>query len=420
MLDFPNAPTVGQKFPSSPIVGIPSYTWDGEKWTTAVGTASGGLAVLYDKAQSLTALNQQQARQNIYAAPFDAMAYGGLQINGGMEVSQENGTNSASVSVGSKYILDGWNVASGGVQVLGCRQNPGTILSGFNTNLEVAVATANASPAAADYCTIRQFIEGYRIRRLAWGTANAQPIMLSFWVVASRAGLHSGCIRNGASNRGYTFTFTVNIAGAWEYKTVTIPGDTAGTWASDNTIGLAVHFSMMSGSSNQGAAGAWGASVFLGATGTANCVAATSDYFLLTGVIVIPGNEAPSAARSPFVMRPFAQELEICKRYYEKSYGYATLPGAAVGAGTNGWMSPASTGSWLFTVPMSVEKRAAPTFVGYDGAGTPARCSYYAGAWSNGGTNITFNGSTPRTIPLQFIGGGASWYGFDWTADARL
>ena len=240
-LDFPGSPSVGQKFPSSPIVGIPSYTWDGEKWTTAVGTASGGLAVLYDKAQSLTALNQQQARQNIYAAPFDAMAYGGLQINGGMEVSQERGTGITS-AIGS-YICDGWKFFYSGTMVVnGAIASAAGWFAGFPSLLYMTAGVAQTTIGAADYALLQQFIEGYRIARLQWGTANAQPITIGFWSAHHRPGLYSGVVRNGANNRTYAFTYTQAAADVAQYNVITVPGDTAGTWAADNTTGLVLYF----------------------------------------------------------------------------------------------------------------------------------------------------------------------------------
>jgi hypothetical protein len=108
-LDFPTAPTVGQKYPASPLPGVPVYTWDGEKWTTIGGAVVGpGLPVLYDTAQTLTAPQQQQARQNIYAAPFDALAYNGLQINGAMDISQENHNNSNGRQLYFRWIQTVW------------------------------------------------------------------------------------------------------------------------------------------------------------------------------------------------------------------------------------------------------------------------------------------------------------------------
>jgi hypothetical protein len=34
VLDFPSTPSLNQKYPTTPVAGIPQYSWDGEKWTT--------------------------------------------------------------------------------------------------------------------------------------------------------------------------------------------------------------------------------------------------------------------------------------------------------------------------------------------------------------------------------------------------
>jgi hypothetical protein len=398
------------------------------QWVTAFAVpdssayALNSTVVRYDTAQSLTAPQQQQGRANIYAAPFDAMAYSGMQINGGMEVSQENGAVSVSVPTGVKYIVDGWNIASSGAHVLSCTQRVDLTLAGLNSGLQLAVTTANPTPAAADYCTLRQFIEGYRIKRLAWGTAAAQPITLGFWLIANRTGLYSGCVRNGAANRGYIFTFNYTTSGAWQYFTVTIPGDTAGTWTADNSIGLAVHFSIMSGSNNQGAAGAWSSTVQLGATGTVNGVAATSDYFIMTGVTVLPGNQAPTAAQSMNVMRPFDQELLMCQRYYEKSYPYAVRPGTATGLGGAaiyyGASVPVTT-----TVGLGMQfipKRAAPTLTSYgttNGTAGTVWDNSQSGPWP--ATILAIN-ERGGMITAQIASGTTYLLSAHWVADARL
>ena len=159
--------------------------------------------------------------------------------------------------------------------------------------------------------------KAFALRRLAWGTANAQPITIGFWSAHHRTGLYSGSVRNNAANRSYAFTYTHNVADVSQYNTITIPGDTAGTWLIDNTIGILLDFSMGAGSTYTApSANTWLAGNYLAAPGQINAVAATSDVFRLTGVTVLPGNEAPSAARSPFVMRSYDQELLICKRYF--------------------------------------------------------------------------------------------------------
>jgi hypothetical protein len=140
-------------------------------------------------------------------------------------------------------------------------------------------------------------------------------VSIGFWTKIHRTGLYSGVLVNGANNRSYVFTFTQTAADTWQYNTLTIPGDTAGTWATDNTSGLEFHLCVMSGSTYQGAANAWTAANLVGATGTTNGVAATTDVYQFTGVIILPGIELPSASRAPFIMRPADQEILVCQRY---------------------------------------------------------------------------------------------------------
>jgi hypothetical protein len=384
MLDFPASPSVGQKYPASPIAGIPQYTWDGEKWTTQGGSivsATPGTAlplmdakpalvgvstnfsredhvhpvdtkaVRSDVATLWTPAQQQLARQNAYAAPFDAMAYGGMQINGGFEVSQEKGGGGTSTS--GVYICDGWRLGFSGAMVPQASVGLLGVFSalGFPSALFSGIATAQASLGVSDYIQIYNCIEGYRIARLAWGTANAQPITISFWSGHHRTGIYSVVVRNGAGGtRTYASTYTHNVADVAQYNTITIPGDTSGTWATDNTMGMVIEFCAGCGANYIApSANAWTAGTYIAAPGQINAVAATSDIFRITGVTVLPGNEAPSAARSPFVMRSYGQELAVCQRYL-------TVIGVA---GTN-FPVFGITNNVVITFPMG-PMRAAPT-----------------------------------------------------------
>jgi hypothetical protein len=431
---------------------VPVYTWDGEKWTTlggAIGSTGASDAipapdttagaagsstlwargdhshpalaapyVRYDATQtlttpqqqqattnivavsgnpqSLTVPQQQQARQNIYAPPFDAMAYGGLQINGGMEVSQERG--SSGTTANNTFICDGWPLFFNGTMAVTGAQITTPYFSGFPSWSFVSVQTAQPSLAAGDYVFIRQSIEGLRTAKLSWGTANAQPITLSFWSSHHRAGIYGGVIRNAANNRTYAFTYTQAVADVAQYNSIAIPGDTTGTWASDNTTGLQVLFAVGVGSTfTAPSANNWLAGNYFTGPGQLNAVAATSDIFRLTGVIVLPGNEAPSAARSPFVMRPLPQELAVCQRYFERQMGTHThyINGA---------------GSWGGDpISFKVEKRGAPTVTPLNATAANAS-GLTVGSISVWGFNWTTSITTP----------GGAFVSFDWWADARL
>ena len=397
-INFPASPLVGDLWPNPVVAGQAQYAWDGEKWTSGSVPAT---------------------RASIYAAPFDALAYNGMQINGSMEVSQEMGAIGVSVSGTTKYTVDGWKVASVGPQVVVGQPNA-TAPPGYTASVQVYTSTANAAPAAGNYCYIAQPIEGYRISRLGWGTANAQPITLGFWIVGQRAGTYSGAVLNGASNRSYPFTITVTTA--WSFVTITVPGDTTGTWTKDNTAGMLVIITLMAGSTYQAPAGAWTAGVFFGVPGAINGVAATTDYILLTGVVVLPGIEAPSAARSPLIMRPYDQELVTCQRYYQKSYGQNVLPGTVLtgGGGAELWPTNASLRTF-FSIRFRPRMRSAPTVFTYDNAGNKGYISGFSNVWYNGqpigavGVPSDAAAWVDTTMPAATIN-----ISMDWTADARL
>jgi hypothetical protein len=294
-----------------------------------------GSAVRYDITQSLTASQLVQARQNIYAAPFDALAYNGIQINGSMEVSQQWGTTATT----GGYTIDGWVGAVSGTMVLSCAQ-VADAPSGYSNSFKISVTTAEASLGANDYAAIFQIMEGFRTSRLAFGKATAQPISIGFWTKIHRTGMYSGSIRNSPSNRSYPFSFTQNVADTWEYKTITIPGDVTGTWTGNtNAASFILTLSMACGTTYQATAGAWtGVGQSFAVTGTTNGVAATTDTFQITGVVVLPGIELPLAARAPFIMRPFDEELRICQRYYEVSVsGVSQFPAAGTGTMIYSW-----------------------------------------------------------------------------------
>jgi hypothetical protein len=275
-------------------------------------------AVRTEVAQGLNTTQQQQARQNIYAAPLDAMGYYGLQSNGSMEISQENSSSSVTLPPGSaKYILDGWVVTNTGSAALTSGQNSFPP-SGLSSALQVLVTTPAPTIGPSDYTFIFQDIEGQRCRRLGWGAGGALPITIAFWAFAVRPGLYSGSVTNPPTfNRSYPFSFTINAGSTWEYKVISIPGDTTGTWTKDTTAGIRVTIAMACGSNFLGTAGAWTAGGRYGVTGTVNGVATTSDIFILTGFIMLPGIELPAVTHPLYVMRPYEQELALAQRYWQ-------------------------------------------------------------------------------------------------------
>lgn len=153
-------------------------------------------------------------------------------INGDMRIDQRNA--GASVTAGSAYTLDRWNVDrvwSGSTVTI---QQSSTAPAGF-TNSMIATVSTGAAVASASYFSIQQFIEGYNVADLDFGKATAQSFTVSFWVRSSVTGTYGVGFRNSAFDSSYWTTYTINSANTWEQKYVTITAPTSGTWYTNNS-----------------------------------------------------------------------------------------------------------------------------------------------------------------------------------------
>jgi hypothetical protein len=263
-------------------------------------------------------------------------------INGAMVIDQRNA--GASVTPDNSYTLDRWNTNTSQTSKFTVQQDAGAVTppAGFTDYLGVTSSSAY-SISSGDLFSVNQLIEGYNIADWGWGTANAKTVTLSFWVRSSLTGTFGGVLNNSGDSRSYPFTYTISAANTWEYKTVTIAGDTSGTWLTTNGRGVALRFGLGVGSSNSGTAGAWSGSTFYGATGATSVVGTNGATWYITGVQLEVGSTATS-----FDYRPIGTELALCQRYYQKS-GYG-MCGRAEGA-----TLATLTGSYI------VEMRSAPT-----------------------------------------------------------
>lgn len=234
-------------------------------------------------------------------------------LNGQMVIDQRNAGASVTPANGaSTYTLDRWSFYVSQASKLSTQQSS-TAPTGFVNSLLVTSSSAY-SVGSGDVFEVRQFIEGYNTADLMWGTANAQTVTLSFWVRSSLTGTFGGAIRNSASDRSYVFSYSISSANTWEQKTVTIAGDTSGTWLTTNGRGLVTCFSLGAGSTALKAAGSWGAGEYEGVTGQTNLVGTNGATFYITGVQLEKGSTATS-----FDYRPYGTELALCQRYFEKS-----------------------------------------------------------------------------------------------------
>jgi len=244
------------------------------------------------------------------AAPPNSMGFRNRIINGDMRIDQRNGGASVTVNGAAVYTVDRWQAhdeTDGAYTV----QQSSTTPAGFVKSLLFTVTSADASLGASQYAFFTQPIEGFNVADLGWGTANAQAITISFWVRSSLTGTFGGTLRNGSGSRSYPFTYTISSANTFEYKTVTIAGDTTGTWETTNLTGIFLSFGLGVGSTFSGTAGAWTTGNFLSATGATSVVATSGATFYITGVQLEAGSVA-----TPFERRPYGTELALCQRYY--------------------------------------------------------------------------------------------------------
>ena len=228
-------------------------------------------------------------------------------INGNMAIDQRNA--GAAVTAHASYPVDRWYISNSANGTFSAQQVSDTPV-GFSSSLKITITaaqtanTGNLSPV--------QVIEGNNLADLAWGTADAKTVTISFWVRSSLTGTFGGALRNSAANRSYPFSYTISVANTWEYKTITIAGDTSGTWLTTNGIGISVRFSLYAVASSLQAAGAWYNGSATGATGQTQLASTNGATFYITGVQLEVGEQA-----SDFENLQYGQQLALCQRYYE-------------------------------------------------------------------------------------------------------
>jgi len=237
-------------------------------------------------------------------------------INSAMVIDQRNAGASTTPTANGTYNLDRWRASLSQASKFSIQQSS-TVPSGFTKSI-ICTSLSAYTVGASENFNIQQCIEGFNIADLGWGSAGASTVTLSFWVRSSLTGTFGGSLRNNDYNRSYPFAYTISSANTWEQKTVTIAGDTTGTWNTDSNGGLWATFSLGAGSSVSGTSGAWAATNYASATGAVSVVGTNGATFYITGVQLEKGSTATS-----FDYRPYTTELQLCQRYFEKGKGDA-------------------------------------------------------------------------------------------------
>ena len=319
-------------------------------------------------------------------------------INGDMRIDQRNAGASVTVNVNTDvYSVDRFLSAGQSSDGVFTVQRSATAPAGFTNSLLATVTTADASIGAAQYYFIAHKIEGFNCADLNFGTASASTVTLSFWVRSSLTGTFGGALANGGYTRSYPFTYTINAANTFEYKTITIQGDSSGTWLTDNGIGLRIYWDLGTGTDNRATAGAWTGSGRIGATGSTNWIGTNGATFYITGVQLEVGSTA-----TPFERRSYGQELALCQRYYQKSYEIGTVPGTSTftnAVNTFGTAAASTAGTIGATAYFRVEMRTTATKSIWDTSGNAGKVT----ANPYGSSVVTNNSGTVVSTASNLI-----------------
>jgi hypothetical protein len=380
-------------------------------------------AITIDRTTGKLTVNQgftgpTTTRAQLYAAPFDALAFNGLQLDGGGDVAQANGTTQLTLASDTEtYITDSFLAAyknAGAVvkaRQLAAASFPAA-LSGYGNAVELKATTALSSLANGDYAKHVTLIEGYRVSRLGWGASAAQSLAYAFQYYSP----HSATIfvKLSNSDRSRCYYDEKAVVTGWNWITGTLAGDTTGTWNTTTGIGLRIEVFSAGKGASPATAGSWGSTNTTATiNSTQNNLSSTNDAALVTGLVILPGIELPSASRAPLIMRSYDAELQSCLRYIETIDGSDGMPL------TTGF---AENGDHLYgVVPFKVRKRAAPS------VSVPAASNFRSSAGFaaiNSLMAADASGATTGCFKLHFRKDGAfaaaGCYDMQWAASASI
>jgi hypothetical protein len=309
-------------------------------------------------------------------------------INGNMVINQRawNGT----ITADSTYTLDRWVARNDITSKMSVTQSSDAP-AGFNYSLLVT-SLAATTLTSGGYYFMSQYVEGFNAADLAWGTASAKTVTISFWVKSSLTGTFGGSVLNSGETRCYPFSYTISSANTWEQKSVTILGDTTGTWVgATNGVAMRVSLEVGIGTSLSSPAGAWtSTSSQYGATGATNVLATNGATIQWTGVQLEVGTTATN-----FDFRSIGTELQLCQRYYwQRTYYYANNSQMGILQAYS-----ASNANGVF-MQITNEFRATPTLSRYPAYGD----LYMTNANSSGSVTNSSSSYTP-----SYSAGGIYW-----------
>ena len=310
-----------------------------------------------------------------------------LIINGAMNMAQR-GTSAVTIADAAQYRVDRFNAYDNTSGAFTYEQSTTTPSGeGFINSTKLTVTSADTSIAAGEYAYYAQYIEGTKFSQCDFGNSGAKSVTLSFFVRSSATGTYCVTLANSASNRSFVSEYTISSANTWEKKTITVAGDTTGTWLTTTGIGLKVFFCLAVGSTYQQSAGSWGTTSFaFGSSNQTNWLGTNGNTLYITGVQLEVGEQA-----TPFEYEDITTTLRKCQRYL---YRLVTDVDAGAFVSLTGWNTNDTYGPILYPVEM----RAAPTLsIGAE----PADFLILSAGTNPTVTELYSNGSSKRMMELR-------------------
>ena len=232
-----------------------------------------------------------------------------LIINGAMLVDQRNSGSSYTITGDTQYTLDRWVARTYGGSGRFSVQQDGSSPDSINPSAKLTVTTTD-TPGINGYA-FSQRVEGYSFSSLAYGSSSAKAATISFWVRSSITGTYCFSVRNSDASRSYIAEYSISSANTWEYKTITIPGATDGTWLTTNGVGAYLEWNLGAQTSKEATAGSWQSGNYHATSSQVDWIATSGATFYITGVQLEVGSVA-----TPFEHRSYGEELARCQRYY--------------------------------------------------------------------------------------------------------
>ena len=273
--------------------------------------------------------------------PSTPLSHRNLIINGAMQVAQRG---TSAVTANASFPVDRFLMLNNSTNGTFSAQQVAEAPSGFKNSLKVTITGADTDLGTTERLLVSYYLEGQDFISPAFGTSSAKSITLSFQVRSSLTGTFAGSLQNDNQDRSFTFEYTINAANTWETKSITISGETSGTWLTTNRIGARLRFSLGEGTDQQGTVNTWSNANYFGTSSGTSLIGTNGATWQITGVQLELGDNA-----TPFEHRSYTEELLRCQRYFETGLAGAS-GGLSFGNGYTGGQ-----------VCYKVTKRSSPT-----------------------------------------------------------